>query len=352
MPISLPAGESREQMTDIVVGYLNLYPEDWDGLDRMIASLFGPQIKLPEGWRAVRWVEEADLDQDGIDEIVLAYGVPFINLSGYLPLDSADITDRWSVLVRVDGGYRLAYRGTEGWHGVVLNTPRFEFVRDVNGDGQLELVVTTGVCGTVCSETVHIGQWDGETWHTLGQFSVRHTGQVQWVDQDGDGSEEVLLHDGTVCSTYMVPHRPSTYVYAYRDGQYQLIDQRKDPSTHIYFTMLDANEALANGEYDRALELASRNLEQPTLSNLMEHPCGSDFESVTQASYVRIMAYSGIEAMLIHGLRSEPDEMLSLLARIEQDYDREGNPYVQAARCLWETYSASGDIESACRVMQ
>jgi hypothetical protein len=108
----------------------------------------------------------------------------------------------------------------------------------------------------------------------------------------------------------------------------------------------------ANGEYDRALELASRNLAQPTLSSLMEHPCGSDFESVTHASYVRILAYSGIEAMLIYGLRSEPDEMLSLLTRIEQDYDRNGNPYVQAARCLWETYSAGGDIGSACRVMQ
>ena len=41
-----------------------------------------------------------------------------------------------------------------------------------------------------------------------------------------------------------------------------------------------------------------------------------------------------------------------LLARVEQEYDREDNPYVQAARCLWEAYQGGSDVKGACRVMQ
>jgi hypothetical protein len=34
------------------------------------------------------------------------------------------------------------------------------------------------------------------------------------------------------------------------------------------------------------------------------------------------------------------------------DYDRLDNPYVSAARCLWQIYQETEDIVSACKVMQ
>lgn len=353
MPILLLEGESREQMADTVIGYLNLHPEDWDGLDRMITGMYGPRFRPPEDWKAVKWVREIDLDQDGTDEIILAYAVPYTDRADTTVADPLALVDRWSVLVHVGSQYKLAHRGTESWFALMLNTPRFEFVRDINGDGLLELVVTTGNCGAhTCIETIHIGQWDGETWTGLGQPSTSYVDRVQWIDEDGDGSEEVLLHGGTFGSVGAGLHRPSTFVYALRDGQYQLVEQRRDPSTNIYFVMLDANEALAKGEYDRVLELASQNLSQPTPPGSTSERYGSDFWGVTDISYHRIMSYSGIEAMLVYGLQGDASAMEAILTRIESDYDQAGNPYVSAARCLWQTYLDSSDIYHACQVMQ
>jgi hypothetical protein len=340
-------------MADIVVGYVNLHPEDWDGLDRTITRMYDPQFQPPEDWRAVKWVREADLDQDGQDEIILAYAVPLADRPGALVANPQDLADRWSVLVRVDGGYRLAHRGAEGWFSYVLDTPRFEFVRDVNGDGQLELVVTTGNCGAhTCFETIHVGQWDGETWHALGQPSTTYPDWVQWTDEDGDGIEEVLLHGGTIGSAGAGLHRPSTFVYVYCDEQYRLTEQRRDPSTHIYFTMIDAHEALRNDEYDRAFELASRNLAQPAPPERANERGESDFAGVTEASYERIMTYSGIEMMLVYGLGADATGMEAVLAHIERRADEAAYAYVWAARCLWQTYRESGDIHRACQAMQ
>ena len=350
--------QEPQAVIDTIIGYLNHHPNDWVGLEEMLNNLgegkrtwMGQPWPPSSDWKAVKWANEVDLDQDGTDEIVLAYHAPYRTPASQIAYDFV----RWSVLARRDGHFVLACRGTSSLYPPdPLDPISLDAVRDVNQDGKLELVITTGDCGAhTCSSTVHIGQWDGIVWRALGEARTSDLDLVQWIDEDGDGIDELLLHGGTVGSAGAGLHRPSTFVYGYRDGQYQLIERRRDPSTHIYFTMLDANNALAHGKYDRALELASQNLAlPPPVGPLGERYSGSDFENVTETSYGRIMAYSAIEAMLIHGLRSEPDEMLSLLARIERDYEREENPYVQAARCLWETYQASGDIGLACRVMQ
>jgi hypothetical protein len=353
MPVFPDFWEAGEQMADVVVGYLNLAPGDWDGLARTITSLYGPQFNPPEGWRAVKWVHEVDLDRDGTDEIVLAYAVPIAGREDAKVADPTMLAARWSVLAQKDGSYRLAHRGTGDWSLLILDTPRFEFARDVTGDGRLELVVATGSCGAhTCSETLHIGQWDGETWRRLGEPSTTYVDWVRWVDQDGDGSQEVLLHGGTFGSVGAGLQRPSTFVYAYRDGQYQLVQERRDPDTNIYFVMLDAHQAWVDGAYDRALELALQNLAQPAPPISTNERYGTDFEGISDASYGRILAYSGIEAMLAYAHSKDNAAMRGVLAQMERELDPQDNPYLAASRCLWQIYEDTEDLDLACRVMQ
>ena len=56
--------------------------------------------------------------------------------------------------------------------------------------------------------------------------------------------------------------------------------------------------------------------------------------------------------MLVHGFQGNTDAMEAVLRRVEHEYDQAENPYVSAARCLLQTYEATGDIHHACQIMQ
>ncbi|MEZ4768837.1 MAG: hypothetical protein R2844_10490 [Caldilineales bacterium] len=66
----------------------------------------------------------------------------------------------------------------------------------------------------------------------------------------------------------------------------------------------------------------------------------------------RIAAYAAAEAMLVHALRGETDAMQPLLQQVETTYDRSDNPFLPAARALWETYADTGDALAACGAME
>ena len=56
--------------------------------------------------------------------------------------------------------------------------------------------------------------------------------------------------------------------------------------------------------------------------------------------------------MLVHALHNEPQAMQELLAQVEARYDRPDNPFLPAARELWETFDETGNALTACLAME
>lgn len=73
--------------------------------------------------------------------------------------------------------------------------------------------------------------------------------------------------------------------------------------------------------------------------------------SVDEWAEVHIRAYAATEALLAYALRHEPGAMEALLREIETKYDRPDNPYVEAARRLWQTHRGTRDPLAVCEAM-
>lgn len=76
------------------------------------------------------------------------------------------------------------------------------FIRDVNKDNKLEVVLVETWCGAhTCGVTIHTIQFDvsGKKWRNLTPKATIELGErveetIKWEDFDNDGSEELILH--------------------------------------------------------------------------------------------------------------------------------------------------------------
>ena len=287
------------------------------------------------------WAEPSDLDGDGADEWLMSLPVPE---------RSCGVTwcPAYLVIYEIDQDLfqpRWVIPGTPP-EEVQAQRPELRRVEDLNADGEREVLIQQGWCGAhTCYTGLTVGRWDGARWHDLAADPISQSyTELAVEDRDGDGVVEVTMHGGMIGSVGAGLQRLHTLVFDWVDGAYRLVKDTPDPSDHPYYLMLDANTALARGNWERALELAMAAVEDPDFADSMA--------PVEEVDKRRIISYGAVEAMLVHAHRGDAAQMEAVLERV-RGYDfMAPNLYTEAAERLIEAYSESGDAVAACAAME
>ncbi len=324
-PTAVPFPARPQDFADYpaaVVGYLNDSQGDEDGLRKML-----------EEWQALRDVAgllRVDVDDDGKGELLLiivdAEGEFGINLAGDLLIIDME-----------DHEYDLAYRATSDW--AILDPSLLE-VDDLNDDGHTELAFTSTSCGAhTCFTTVYILASGTGTYDDLTDGGIEMSyADIQLSDWDADGMLDLVMHGGMIGSVGAGPQRSRTEVYRWDGAAYTIAEKTYDPSNYLYFKVLDANEALLDGSYQRAAALYEEAIRNPDLDVWMEE---SEREELTAfARYRLCLTY------LLAGQTADADLVRDELLR-EQPEDI----YAQVVTVLWDAYLAGADLRTACEAV-
>jgi hypothetical protein len=314
-----PRPQSFEDYAPTIVAYLNASQGDEDGLRAML-----------EGWEALEHVADllrVDVDDDGVGEFLAVVVDPSeeygINLRGDL------------LVVDKDGeSFSLVYSAAGD---STLTDPALLEVGDLNGDGHTEIAFSSTSCGAhTCYITVYIvasgtGTFEDLTGGGIG-MSYADAGFVDW---DGDGVQDLVLQGGTIGSVGAGPQRERMESYKWDGSSYVLSDTVYAPSNYLYFKVLDANQALLDGEYERAVLLYREAIDDDTLQIWMEEQERED-----------LAAFSRYRLALTYLLMGEVG--LAQDAREELLNAQPDDIYAQVVNVLWDAYAQDGDLRAAC----
>lgn len=287
------------------------------------------------------WAVARDLNGDGETEWLIS--VPARDQGCWIPYCPAYLmifTERENLFIPA----AIIIEDENVWD---LSNPVLLMVDDINTDGRLEVVLEQVSCGAhTCFTGIIIGQWDGQRWRSLaGDPVMQAYTTYTFTDHTGDGLLDIVMHGGMYGSVGAGLQRPRMQVFAWRDGAYRLIEETPAPDDHPYFKMLDANAALANGEWDAALELALAVIDHPGVYE--------DDGWLTPEAWARIVGYSTIEAMFVYAQLGDVEAMRQMHASLRlRSYSALNDPYPDAAWRVLEVYEATGDPLAACLAVE
>ena len=315
-----PRPQDFGQYPAAIVAYLNDSQGNVDGLRETLRS-----------WQALQHVTHllrADVDDDGIGELLLVIVDQSpdqgINLVGDLLVVDID-----------EGDYRLAYSG--GARSPLLDPALLE-VDDLNRDGHTELAFSSTSCGAhTCFTTVHIVSSGTETYTNLtGEGIEMSYVDPTFSDWDGDGVPELIMHGGTIGSVGAGPQRERTEVYKWDGVAYVLSETRHDYSNYLYFKVLDANQALLDGDYESAAALYREAIDSDYLVTWME-----------ESEREKLSAFSRYRLSLTHLILGNEDQAHSV--RDELLVEQPDNIYAQVVTTLWQAYEGGASLQYACK---
>jgi hypothetical protein len=324
-PTPVPFPPRPEDFADLpiaIIGYLKDSQGDEDGLREMLKD-----------WGALRNVTDllrVDVDDDRQGELLLIMVDPIQEYGINRPGDL--------LVVDTHGQeYRLAYRASED---LVIMDPSILDVDDINGDGHTELAFTSTSCGAhTCFTAVYIIASGAGMYNDLTGGGIEMSyAEIYFSDSDGDGTPELVMYGGTIGSVGAGPQRARTEVYRWDGAAYTLSETIYDPSNYLYFKVLDANQALLDGEYERAATLYGEAIENSDLDIWMEE---REREELT--------AFARYRLSLTYLILGETGE--AQLARDELLAQQPGHIYAQVVRVLWDTYVIDGDLRAACEAV-
>jgi tetratricopeptide (TPR) repeat protein len=317
-----PRPEDLADYSTAIISYLNDSQGDVDGLREMLKE-----------WGALRNVADllsVDVDDDGKGELLLIivdavqeYG---INRPGEL------------LVIDVEGQeYELAYRAPED---SFIMDPFILEVDDINRDGRTEIAFTSTSCGAhTCFTTVYIIASGTGMYEDLTDGDIEMSyADIYFSDWDGDGTPELVMYGGTIGSIGAGPQRTRTEVYRWDGLRYVLSETIYDPSNFLYFKVLDANQALLNGEYESAAALYREAIENPDLVTWMDE---SKREELTAFALYRLS--------LTYLLLGETGQ--AQLARDKLLTQHPEHIYAQVMGVLWDTYLMDDDLREACEAV-
>ena len=283
------------------------------------------------------WAVARDLNGDGETEWLIS--VPARDLGCWVPYCPAYVIifeDRDNLFVPA----AIIIEDKDVWEA---SNPVLLMVDDINADGRFEVVLEQVSCGAhTCFTGIIIGQWDGQRWRSLAADPVMQAYTTYtFTDHTGDGLLDIVMHGGMYGSVGAGLQRPRTQVFAWRDGAYRLIEETPAPDEHPYFKMLDANAALANGEWDAALDLALAVVDYPGIYE--------DDGWLTTEAWARIVGYATLEAMFVYAQQDDVEAMRQVHTNlIARSYNAPNDPYPGAGWYALEVYESTGDALAAC----
>jgi len=318
-----PRPEDFADYPPVIIAYLNDSRGDVDDLREML-----------ESWGALRNVADllrVDVDDDGSEELLLVIvdhsGENVINPAGDL------------LVIGIEGQeHTLCYHAN--WD-LSITDPSILEVDDVNQDGHTELVFTSTSCGAhTCFTAVHIVASGAGRYSDLTDGGIEMSyAEVSFKDWDRDGVPELVMYGGTIGSVGAGPQRPRTEVYRWDGVAYTLSETIYDPSNYLYFKVLDANQALLDAEYERAITLYQEAINNPDLETWMEESKRGELTAF--ARYRLSLTY-----LLLGKLGEAQSARDGLLA------EQPENIYAQVVTVLWNAYTIDEDLRTACEAVR
>jgi tetratricopeptide (TPR) repeat protein len=159
--------------------------------------------------------------------------------------------------------------------------------------------------------------------------------EPSFADWDGDGVRELIMYGGTIGSVGAGPQRERTEVYKWDGTAYVLSETVYDYSNYLYFKVLDANQALLEGEYGGAVALYREAIDNPNLDVWME-----------EGERVELAAFSRYRLTLTYLLLGE-----AASAQATRDELLGAQPdsiYAQVVSVFWDSYERDADLKMAC----
>jgi hypothetical protein len=306
-----------------IVSYLNATKGDQDALRALL-----------EGWGVLEHATDLlriDVDDDGVGELLLVIINPSpeygINAEGDL-----------LVLDFQEPEYEVNYSAAEHAEDSVLTDPALVEVDDLNQDGATEIAYTSTSCGAhTCFTAVYIVSSGAGTYKDLTSGGIEMAyADPSLEDWDNDGVLELVMHGGMIGSVGAGPQRDRTEVYEWDGAEYALSETVYDYSSYLYFKVLDANQALLAGEYERAAAQYREAIDNPNLDVWMEESERADLAAFSR--YRLIVTY------LLMG-----EDTLAEAANEELQSAQPDNIYSQVSGVLWQTYQQEGDLLAACQ---
>jgi tetratricopeptide (TPR) repeat protein len=315
-----------------------------------------------------------------------------------------DLTgDGISELVIEECRFRI-YSCANGKYAKVLDAKQPEgysrlfAVQDMNLDGVSEIIVGGDSSPFSNSSRMYyqIFEWDGEQFRNLIEhpdFYSRYGGSgiiQNWLysygvgegvrsiwdnwslqDTDKNGTMEFVLNSGLPTSfdgQANGPWRAEIATYMWNGKNFVLHSDRIQPPQYCFQAVQDADFAFLDGNYDEALDLFQRVIDDDKLDWWSKERRSHEYK-VLQAQiagnptptplppdsteYDNLAAYAYYRIMLVYIFRDMKTEAEEIYNTLQEKYpiEKDGYSYAKMATIFWENYQISKNKGAACSII-
>lgn len=286
----------------------------------------------PNGNRAA--VSRRDLTGDGLEDLaVTLYGAEqgSTRPSGSLLIFRCD-KDR----------YRLAYSTTPSQN---VGPPVLMSVKDLNGDGLVELLYWRETCGAhTCFKQVEILRWERSGF--VGLFEGRSddlpSPKIEITGPWNDGRYQIEITAEGIASAGAGPYRPFTRTWQWSPERSKFISVKEQlaPPTYRIHLLHDADDAASAGNLEAALIMYQRVREDGSLDDWIK---GQD-------GYTQLAAFATYRQMTLQLQLGRPAMAEQALQFLQESVPEGSTAYGirSLAEAYWEAYLETGELEAAC----
>jgi hypothetical protein len=221
--------------------------------------------------------------------------------------------------------------------------------QDLNGDSIIDILAGYKHCGAhTCSIQAEALLWNGTTLENRFQGTTGDlpTPTVEVLTSPTLGSVEIAITANGILSVGAGPFRPITRIWTWDATTHNFVstEEFQHPPTFRIHVLHDADKAAGLGDYDTAVILYNRVVEDDSLVDWGE-------EELTHAELV---AYAMYRRVLTHLQEDQAELALAALNMIDASFSigEVGYAYADMAELLWNAYQAEGDLHSACGIVQ
>jgi hypothetical protein len=250
--------------------------------------------------------------------------------------------------------------------------PGIRAIQDMNGNGRSEIVFSyTPVVGTHndFAREFRIVEWDGARFvglirsngHSPDVAEVRN-GDGEILDTDGDGMLELQLTSGVgprIIDSASALDRPRSDTWAW-DGEAFVLASSVPTSPPVFRiqAIWDGDAATLRGEYEEALGYYQQAIDDEALFGWSQGRTPSDAAYSFVATPTpdpeerrRLSAYARYRMLLVHAVSGSMQDAHTTYASLREESPdgAVGDEYVALADAFWDGYGARGEVEASCQ---
>ena len=225
--------------------------------------------------------------------------------------------------------------------------PRLAQVGNIIGAARgAQLATLTSTCGaSTCFDRFDVLGWNGEQFVSLMSAPLQlPSGAFRLVQLDQDPAFEIEAQGGVIGSVGAGPQRAEKQVWKWNGAQYVRISTELSPVKYRIHAVYEGDDALAGGNYAKAIEWYSRVITDDALKDWH-----AEIGYRTQTDRATLTAYARFRLLVIgvgRGDANARDQLDQLTAQFPG-----GAPAhltQQLAQVFWNQYQATHDLVAAC----